>query len=661
MVIAHVKLYRIVTLTLFAVLLFVGGCRYFSSEPVPLTYARVATIPGLGNVGEPFGIAIKDDAVYFSDGENGTIRRIGAKGDEVVASGLNTPSAIAFLADGSLVVADTGSHTIKKINEDGSIAIVAGTAGSSGDVDGPATLAKFNAPIGLAVAEDGSIYISDTYNDRIRRIRDGVVSTIAGSTRGFADANGAMAKFDTPLGIAIWGDKLLVADSGNARIRVVEQSGDVRTLAGTDERDLVNGTLSAARFVMPTAVAVDQVGRIFIADGNAIRLIGGRVFPIVETVAGDRRGYIDGDKRSARFNRPAGVAVAPDGHVYIADSDNRSVRIITDQQATNQRVNLKEEPLPLATRWPFDPPNNPREIAGTLGEIRGDLKPDGKPVWFHNGLDIAGAYGETAKFIRDETVLDPHAADNFGTARELLRMPLIGYIHLRLGRDKDDRTFGDPRFQFERDATGKLIGVRVPRGSKFSSGDPVGTLNAMNHVHLIAGRSGSEINALSALQLPGITDTISPVIEDVRLFDSDWNEVKPPPGSRAIKVVGKIRIVIRVYDRMDGNSERRRLGVYRVGYQILSNNSPLGETEWRISFGRSPSNDAVQLAYANGSRSGYTPDTVFSYIATNRVDGASASEDFLDTSKLAAGSYTLRVFAADYFENVTSKEIELTK
>ncbi len=136
---------------------------------------------------------------------------------------------------------------------------------------------------------------------------------------------------------------------------------------------------------------------------------------------------------------------------------------------------IGDDPLPLATRWPFDPPSNPREIAGTLGEIRGEVKPDGKPVWFHNGLDIAGAYGETVKFIRDETVLDPHSADNLGTSRELLRLPLIGYIHLRLGRDKDDRLFDDPRFQFDRDETGKLVGVRVPRGSESS---PPGTRSA---------------------------------------------------------------------------------------------------------------------------------------------------------------------------------------
>ncbi|MEO8042762.1 MAG: hypothetical protein ABI646_09150 [Acidobacteriota bacterium] len=643
--------------------IFLIACKR-ADTPHTIVYERVATVPGVGNIGEPFGIAIKDDVIYFSDGGTGTIRRIVTDGSgEIFASGLNTPSAIAFLPDGSLVVADSGSHTIKKIADDGAITIIAGVDGTSGDTDGLANLAKFNAPIGLAITEDGSIYVSDTYNDRIRRIRDGVVSTLAGSTRGFADGNGATVKFDTPLGIAVWGDKIVVADSGNARIRVVEQSGEVRTLAGSDERDLIDGTLSTARFVMPTAVTTDGLRRIFVADGNAIRVIGQRVFPFVETVAGDRRGYLDGNRRSARLNRPSGIAVGGDGRLYVADSDNRSLRIVTDaadERFTKPSVEPDDEPLPLATRWPFDPPQNPREIAGTLGEIRGDVKPDGKPVWFHNGLDIAGAYGETAKFIRDETVLDPHSADNFGTSRELLRLPLIGYIHLRLGRDKDDRTFGDPRFQFERDSAGNLTGVRVPRGAKFTAGDPIGTLNSMNHVHLIAGRNGHEVNALAALDLPGIRDSIPPVIESADLRYSVGDRFPFGWSDSVGKLTSDVRVLVTAYDRMDGNSERRRLGVYKVGYQMLRpDGSPVREIDWRIDFSRSPSNDAVRFVYADGSRSGYTPETVFNYIATNRVNGESAKEDFVDIKDLAAGMYILRVFVADYFGNTASEDFSV--
>ncbi len=653
MIIVKRKLQRIALLSLIAVI-FIGGCKYFSTEPRPLAYRNVTTLLGIRDLGEPFGVAVRDDVIYVSDGASGTIRRIDAAGNvATMTSGLNTPSAIAFLPNGELVVADTGSHTIRKVSTDGAVTILAGVDGSIGANDGPASSATFDAPVGLAVTNDGAIYVSDTYNDRIRLIRDGVVSTIAGSERGFADGIGTSVKFDTPLGLAVWGDELLIADSGNARLRLLDSNGVVSTLSGSDAGDLIDGPLSSASFVTPTAVTVDKFGRIFVADGNAIRVIGRRIFPWVETIAGDERGLTDGRATRARFNRPSGLAVGPGEKIYIADSENGAVRILSDNDDKQSPTDPQTDPLPLATRWPFDPPSNPREIAGTLGEIRGDLKPDGKPTWFHNGLDIAGAYGETTKFIRDETVLDPHAAENFGTARELLRMPLIGYIHLRLGRDKDDRIFGDSRFQFERDANGKLTGIRVPRGARFTAGDTIGTLNSMNHVHLIAGRIGREINALVALNLPGITDSIAPTIEHVSLFTDGWQKLS--------KLSDKSRIVVRAYDRIDGNSERRRLGVFRIGYQLLSNGAPLGEIEWRISFARSPSNDAVRLAYADGSRSGYTPDTVFDYIATNRVDGENAREDFLDTTSLAPGKYVVRVFVADYFGNLASTDVEVLK
>jgi DNA-binding beta-propeller fold protein YncE len=422
MIIGHRDpLHRIFVFSLIAVVIVFGGC-WLAAEPVPLVYTRVTTAAGPSDLGEPFGIAIRDASVFLSDGSAGTIREISSNGlQRVVASGLNTPSAIAFLPDGDLIIADTGSNTIRKLSADGTVSILAGIENKPGSDDGPERVATFNAPIGLAVTGDGGIYVSDTYNDRIRLIRDGVVSTVAGSVRGYDDGIGTNVKFDTPLGVAVWGDRLLVADSGNARIRIIEKNGIVSTLAGSDDRDLIDGPLAGARFVDPTSMSVDALGRIFIADGNAIRVIGRRIFPTVETLAGDKRGFNDGDVTGARFNRPSGLAIGTAGQIFIADSDNRAIRILSDAKDKGSGTReatpaIENELLPLANRWPFDPPNNPREIAGTLGEIRGEIGPEKKPVWFHNGLDIAGAYGETARFIRDETVLDPQSAENFGTS-----------------------------------------------------------------------------------------------------------------------------------------------------------------------------------------------------------------------------------------------------
>ena len=346
------------------------------------------------------------------------------------------------------------------------------------------------------------------------------------------------------------------------------------------------------------------------------------------------------------------------GNLIVADSENRLVRLISsDNNGTvttpEQVAMLRDTPENFRTlqppRWPYDPPTAKRDIAGTLGEIRGDVKPGNDDIHFHNGLDIAGAYGETARFVREEKVLRPVAAENFGTLRELLRMPTMGYIHIRLGRNAAGSVNDDPRFIFSKDASGKFDGVRVPRGAKFKAGEPIGTLNAMNHVHLIAGRSGAEMNALDALILPGIADTRPPVIEKVTVVDKDWQQIDT--GKR-ITLNGPTRIIVRTYDQVDGNSDRRRLGVYKVGYQLLrSDGLPFSDEQWTIKFDRLPSSKTLRLVYADGSQSGATGETIFNYIVTNRVDGNDFKEDFFDASALANGSYILRVFAADYFGN----------
>ncbi len=626
----------------------------------PLLYT--STIAGTnGEVGEPFGLAMRGEDVYISDGQNDEIWRISASKTSVFAAGLDTPSGIAFDKDGNLIVADSGSHTIKSINAKGEVTTIAGITNRSGFADGDAATALFNAPIGVAVIES-KIYVTDTYNDRIRVIEYGKVSTLAGIGKGFANGDAATAKFDTPTGIAIWQDKLIVADTGNNRIRVVEPNGEVWTLAGTGESDLKDSLLLQASFIQPTELTVSKDGTLFITDGNAVRKISGDVIPIVTTLSYSERGIADGNVRRSRFNRPSGLAIDNSGNLIVTDSENRLVRRISSENngtmiPPEQIVAMRETPDYFRNlqppRWPYDPPTAKRDIAGTLGEIRGDVKPGNDDLHFHNGLDIAGAYGETARFVREEKVLRPIAAENFGTLRELLRMPTMGYIHIRLGRNAEGYVNDDPRFIFSKDATGKLDGVRVPRGAKFKAGEPIGTLNPMNHVHLIAGRSGSEMNALDALILPGIADTRPPVIEKVTLFDKNWQQIEAVAG-KSVPLRDPIRIVVRTYDQLDGNSDRRRLGVYKVGYQILkSDGSPLSDEQWTIKFDRLPGSRAVRLVYADGSHSDATGETIFNYIATNRVDGDDYKEDFFDASTLANGSYILRAFSADYFGNTT--------
>nr|MBA2494130.1 hypothetical protein [Acidobacteriota bacterium] len=200
----------------------------------------------------------------------------------------------------------------------------------------------------------------------------------------------------------------------------------------------------------------------------------------------------------------------------------------------------------------------------------------------------------------------------------------------------------------------------VARGTKFKAGEAIGTLNAMNHVHLIAGRSGAEMNALDALTFPNITDKAAPKIEKVSLFDENWREIETENTQKRIKLYGKTRIVVRAFDQMDDNADRRKLGVYQLGYQILKGEMPIIDKRETISFARLPDSEAIKIVYAKESKAGTTGETVFNYIVTNQMGGDTAREDFLDAIKLENGNYVLRVFAADFFGNQTSQDIEFT-
>jgi len=647
-----------------------------------LTFAGIPGEGGKSPLKEPFGLAFNSQGVLFiSDGEAAKIWRADKNGALALVTGkLDTPSALAFDKNDNLYAADPGSHTIKKINiTSGETAVIAGVENSAGYLDGDAGTAQFNAPVGLAVDENGKIFVADTYNDRIRVIENGKVSTLAGSEKGFADAGtGLQAKFDTPCGISVTKEgALLVADTGNGRLRLIERWGKVTTIAGGGQSDVAVALPYEAAFAEPVDVKIDARGVIYLADAaaNTIYALGRRAIPTVEKLTAGKRGLSDGVMGSTRFNRPTGMAFDANGDLYVADSENQLVRILQNKDGnTGVEINAEEiEKLKLSAdemreaapgRWCYDPPERAREIAGTLGEIRGNASED--DIWFHNGLDVVGGYGETARFVRSEKVLRPLPAQLFNTLRENLRLPTLGYIHLRLGRDRDNKPFADPRFQWSFDINGRVNGVRIRRGTKFQAGEPIGTLNSMNHVHLMAGRSGNEMNALAALALPGIADSIAPVIEEVRLYDANWQPLgETKKGNQRSNVSGDLRIVARSYDRMNGNAERRRLGVYRLGYTLLRDDGSaaegFGELRTTILFDKLPDagSSAAGLVYAAGSKSGATGETIFNYIVTNFVRGGAAREDIFETAKFPPGDYILRVTAADFFNNEAARDIKI--
>ncbi|HEY0730078.1 MAG TPA: hypothetical protein VGD38_18470, partial [Pyrinomonadaceae bacterium] len=211
------------------------------------------------------------------------------------------------------------------------------------------TQAGFSDPFGIAIADDGTIYVADAgESNRIRKITpEGIVTTFAGSSEGFADGAGAAAAFNTPSALAIDSNgNLYVADTGNNRIRKVTPQGEVSTIAGDGTAGYADGPAAQARFNGPIGIAVVANGNVFIADtyNDRIRMISpdGQV----STVAGAGLGFSDGDRNSSRFDTPCGVISLTDGSLIVADTGNDRLRKITpDGNVSTLPVNINGEEI----------------------------------------------------------------------------------------------------------------------------------------------------------------------------------------------------------------------------------------------------------------------------------------------------------------------------
>jgi hypothetical protein len=210
----------------------------------------------------------------------GSTRGFGGDGGPAAGGQLDSPRDGAQLLDGSILIADTGNHRIRRVAPDGTITTFAGTGtpGAGGD-GGAATVAQLNAPRDVAPLADGGVAIADTGNDRIRRITpDGTITTIAGGTRGAGGDGGPAvnAQLNAPASVTpLTNGALLVADSGNDRIRRITPLGTIFTVAGT-EPGLAGdgGPASAARLDDPQAVVRTPQGGMLIADTANSRIRG---------------------------------------------------------------------------------------------------------------------------------------------------------------------------------------------------------------------------------------------------------------------------------------------------------------------------------------------------------------------------------------------------
>ncbi|HWW76042.1 MAG TPA: hypothetical protein VNZ44_11620, partial [Pyrinomonadaceae bacterium] len=244
--------------------------------------------------------------------------------------------------------------------------------GSPGLQDGAARAARFSDPFGVAVGRDGTAYVTDAgENNRIRRLTpQGEVTTLAGGGEGFADGAGAAASFNTPSALAPdAAGNLYVADTGNNRIRKVTPEGFVTTVAGDGAAGFRDGAGTQAQFDAPVGVAVDKDGNLYVADtyNDRVRLVtkDGQV----RTLAGaGRPGLADGDAGQSLFDTPCAVAVSEAGEVYVADTGNNRLRKVTkDGQVSTINVydpTATVEPAPRNTASEAGPPASASQSQG---------------------------------------------------------------------------------------------------------------------------------------------------------------------------------------------------------------------------------------------------------------------------------------------------------
>lgn len=643
---------------------------------------------------DPFGVAVdREGNIYVADAANSNrVRRVTPEGRVNTLAGgaeegfrdghgaaayFNTPSGLALDREGNLYVADTANNRVRKIDPAGRVTTLAGD-GTAGWRDGAGAKAQFNGPVGVAVDEAGNVYVADTYNDRVRQITpDGEVRTLAGGGEpGYRDGPAVEALFDTPCGVAVGaGGTVFVADTGNHRVRRISPDGQVTTLS-IKLADGAEGTPDVPE--SPLGIALTHDDFLYVTEKDRGRVLQVAPDGTARVVAGaGGGGFAGGVGVEARFNQPAGVAVDRRGVLYVADGANYVIRKLAPVEEVAKKASggevvsaaapgERQEVLPRISAetlgvarmpWPLDPQDERHEVVATLGEVRGSYDGESRHH-LHAGIDIQGAHGAVVRSVYDEKITSPLPNWGFEGLNEGVRVGLLTYVHLRVGRDERGDPLANTPFQVLKGADGKAARVRVKRGTRLRVGQAVGTVNRMYHVHLNYGPWGAEANPL---QLPfvGFRDSVAPRIEPggVYLFDRAGNKIGEKRDGRIV-VRGDMSIVVDAYDQADGNLARRRLGLYQLGYQILNEDGTpapgFEQPRVNLLFDRlPPQREAVKLAYADSS--GITvygsAATRFLYVVTNVVRGGRAAEDFWRASELSPGNYVVRILAADFAGN----------
>ena len=325
----------------------VAGGNLFNNQPATNTILN-----------SPEGVA-KDSAgnLFIADYGNHVIRKVDTNGVSTIVAGTGSgsfsgdggaatnaglfePVAVIVDAAGNLFISDSANNRIRKVDTNGIITTVAGNSmfpplGSLGD-NGAATNAGINSPSGLCLDKIGNLFIADSQDNRIREVgTNGIITTVAGGGANLGDGGQAIhASLAAPFGVFMdSSNNLFIADSSNHRIRKVNSSGIISTVAGTGTAGFSGdgGLATSAKLNDPVAVTMDAARNLFIADfGNhCVRVINSN--NIITTVAGNSTNGYSGDgglATNANLSGPASVAVDSLGNLFVADHRNNSIRQI---------------------------------------------------------------------------------------------------------------------------------------------------------------------------------------------------------------------------------------------------------------------------------------------------------------------------------------------
>jgi uncharacterized protein (TIGR03437 family) len=317
----------------------------------------INTLAGTGLASyNPQGFALQGDVLYFSDtsanrvrkfnlttGETGVVAGDGeatfaGDGGAAVSASLDAPIGLALDGSGNLYIADSGNERIRRVTPDGIISTIVGTGTASSTGDGSAaTNATIDGPSGVAVDSSGNLFIAERAGQRIREVNSGgTISTIAGTGTGGAPSaetgNALDEELYYPEGLTVEPDgSLLIADSGNDRIRRWTKDGTITTVAGSFASGSSGdgGPATSAALASPSDVTIDSYGNLYIADTENQEIRRVTTDGIINTVAGNTTAGYNGDGSPAtaiELNGPAAVIPGPGCSVLIADTQNQILR-----------------------------------------------------------------------------------------------------------------------------------------------------------------------------------------------------------------------------------------------------------------------------------------------------------------------------------------------